>query len=120
MTNNTNTNSEQSITTGEKIRSFRLDKGMTQKELGEKSGLGSFFIHKYETGLRVPKLEKLMAIAKGLDVDFRLLLDNETLSFFSADDVDRANLLRELRELRIENEILKERLLQIEALAILD
>lgn len=104
------------MTTGNKIKYFRHHFGMTQKELGEKSGLGVFIIQKYETNARKPKLEKIIQIADAMNIDYRLLLDETQKQKLSANDVEKSQLLSELHNLRIENEILKERLMQIKEL----
>ena len=41
------------MTTGEKIKALRLEKGMTQEELGDKLGVKKAAVHKWETGLVV-------------------------------------------------------------------
>lgn len=103
--------------TGSKIKYFRQSLGMTQKELGEKSGLGIFAIQKYETNARSPKLEKIIQIANAINVDYKLLIDETQKQNLSANDLEKSQLLSELYNLRGENEILKERLVQIKNLA---
>ena len=44
-------------TIGAKIREFRKARGMTQKELGEKSGIAEPTIRRYELGKLNPKFE---------------------------------------------------------------
>jgi len=54
------------MTTGEKIKALRLEKGMTQEELGDKLGVKKAAVHKWETGLVVnikrSTLAKLCAV----------------------------------------------------------
>lgn len=52
------------------IRSFRKQKGLTQKKLGElcKPKIGESTIRKYELGLLNPKIETIEKIALALDV----------------------------------------------------
>lgn len=57
------------MNTGENIRKIRKEKGLTQRELGELSGISQKQIGLYEQGKRNPKLETLEKIAKGLGVD---------------------------------------------------
>ena len=64
------------MTIGEKIRKFRLEKEMTQKELGEKCGLADSAIRRYELGGANPKFETIIKIAKALDIDFLELIDD--------------------------------------------
>ncbi len=61
--------------TGKRIKKKRLDKGMTQKDLGERIGVTAATINKYETGI-TPNLtrSRLQAIAKILDVSEVYLL----------------------------------------------
>ena len=57
---------------GERIRYFRTKKGMTQKYLGMQIGLSDASaevrITQYETGKRIPQTDRLLKIAKVLDV----------------------------------------------------
>lgn len=74
---------------GEKIRSFRELRGLTQEQLGELSGINGGTIRKYELGIRNPKQEQLIKIANGLgigvsvfyDFDLETLGDVATLLF---------------------------------------
>ena len=45
-----------SIHAGEMIRKYRIEKGMTQKKLGELCGIADSNIRKYETGKQTQKL----------------------------------------------------------------
>lgn len=54
--------------TGGKIKEAREAKGITQKKLGELSGISESTIRKYELGNRSPKIETLLKIATALDV----------------------------------------------------
>lgn len=59
------------MTIGEKIKLHRKNCGLTQKELGEKSGFhnrGDVRIAQYESGTRIPKYEILKRIADALDL----------------------------------------------------
>ena len=56
------------MTVGERIRQNRLNKKMTQKELGEKAGIAEPTIRRYELGKLNPKFETLQKIADALDV----------------------------------------------------
>ena len=55
-------------TIGAKIREFRKARGMTQKELGEKSGIAEATIRRYELGKLNPKFETVKKIATALNV----------------------------------------------------
>ena len=56
------------MTTGELIKRARKKSGLTQKQLGEKIGVSGAMIGQYETGIRNPKKEMLVKIAKQLGV----------------------------------------------------
>lgn len=65
------------MTVGERIRQNRLNKKMTQKELGEKADIAEPTIRRYELGKLNPKLETLLKIATALDVSVFDLMDPE-------------------------------------------
>ena len=62
------------MTQGEMIRKLRIEKGLSQKELGLKCGLADSAIRRYELDGAKPKLETLRRIAAGLDVSYMVLL----------------------------------------------
>lgn len=68
-----NTNSGSRI--GEKIRSFRIMRHLTQKQLAEACGLSESAIRNYELGNRYPDEDTLMSIADGLQIDRAVLRD---------------------------------------------
>lgn len=53
---------------GEKIKSLRIKKGMTQQELAEKSNISRVSVGNYERGDRVPNIEVISNIANALGV----------------------------------------------------
>ena len=56
------------MTVGERIKTFRKKKGLTQKQLAEKLGIIEETVRKYELGKLNPKKETLLRIAQALDV----------------------------------------------------
>ena len=69
------------MTTGEKIKRIRRHRQMTQKELGEKIGLGAGGanrIAQYEMGYRIPKRELLIKMAYALKVSPLALREPDT------------------------------------------
>ena len=54
---------------GKSIRTIRLEKGLTQKELALKSKVSENAIKQYESGKRQPKMEYLMKISSALNVN---------------------------------------------------
>ena len=65
------------MTTGEKIRHYREEAGMTQKELADKLGFVYQRIWQYENGTRNAKLSLLIKIAEALNVDYRDLQSDD-------------------------------------------
>ncbi len=63
------------MTVGERIRQNRLNKKITQKELGEKAGIAEPTIRRYELGKLNPKFETLQKIADALGVGIDELKD---------------------------------------------
>ena len=59
------------------IKQIRLEKGLTQKRLGELSGIAEPTIRRYETGKLIPKMLTIKKIAKGLGVPPADLLCDE-------------------------------------------
>ena len=66
------------MTTAEKIKQLRLQKGLSQEALGSKIGVKKAAINKYEAG-RVVNIKRttLKSLAKALDVTPADLLDDE-------------------------------------------
>lgn len=73
------------MTLGEKIRKYRLLKGMTQRELGEavgfKKSTADVRINQYESNKMAPKADIRKAIADALEVDVAALSDVNISSF---------------------------------------
>ena len=61
--------------TGKKIKLIRTMHGLTQKQLGELSGIHEVAIRKYELGKNLPKEEQLKKIADALNVNVNSLLE---------------------------------------------
>lgn len=62
---------------GNNIRRIRKEKGLTQKQLGERCNppLADSSIRRYEAGSLVPKYDMVLRIANALDVSVFALLD---------------------------------------------
>ncbi len=65
------------MTVGERIREYRKQAGLTQKELGDRLGVSNVHIGQYERGLRNPRLPQLKKIADALDIPFDLLVSDK-------------------------------------------
>ena len=80
---------------GEKSKHWRVQKGLSQKELGDQIGMSQQQIGQYETGTRTPKQETLLKIAKALGVHLRDLSNDSWL-----EELDRQLGPERLTELR--------------------
>lgn len=62
------------LTVGEKIKKYRLEKGMTQEELGKELGVGKAAVQKYESGqvqnLKSAHIKTLCTIFNTIPWDF--------------------------------------------------
>lgn len=65
------------MTTAERIRKKRLEKGLTQKQLADKLKCATGTIQQYELGKRQPRIEQLKRMAKALECPVIELLDLE-------------------------------------------
>lgn len=71
------------MTVGEKIRTYRTMRGISQKTLGDLAGgINEVTIRKYEAGDRNPKPDQLLKIANALGLSINLFMnfDIETVS----------------------------------------
>ena len=66
--------------TGDMIRKYRTEKGLTQKKLGELCGIADSNIRKYESGNQNPKIETLQKIADALDIPVNRLLAGKIIN----------------------------------------
>lgn len=70
-------NDKIAIELGKRIRTLRKLKGLTQEELGEKSGISYKFIGEMERGEVNPSLNSLIQIAKALGIYVNDLFPHE-------------------------------------------
>ncbi|WP_353270947.1 helix-turn-helix domain-containing protein [Wolbachia endosymbiont (group A) of Hedychridium roseum] len=68
---------------GQKVKSWRLERGYTQKDLAEKIGVKYWVILQYEKGNRRVPIERLYAIAEALSISITDLIpvSNEKICF---------------------------------------
>lgn len=64
---------------GERLRSLRKEKGLTQSELGELIGVKKSVICLYERELRNPTLESIVKLCEIFNVDADYLIGSDTL-----------------------------------------
>lgn len=65
---------------GEHIKAARKNKGWTQKQLENKTGINEANIRKYESGRQNPKIETLIKIANALEINVNELLDLKNIN----------------------------------------
>ena len=82
------------MNTGELIRKYRMEKGMKQVELAEKTGILVSTLRQYELGIRNPKIDRVRVIAAALEIPFSCLLGFEsekcrekTLADFTTEEI---------------------------------
>ena len=63
---------------GNRIKTLRLEKKMTQQELGDILNVTKVSIHCYETGKRVPTIDTIVDLSNifGVDINYLLGTDN--------------------------------------------
>ena len=84
------------MTVGEKIKTFRNIRGISQNMLGQLAGIDGTTIRKYELGSRNPKPDQLLKIANALGVSINVFTDFDietasdvlTLLFKMDDQID--------------------------------
>lgn len=87
------------MNTGELIRKYRMEKGMKQVELANKTGILVSTLRQYELGLRKPKIDRVKVIADTLEVPFECLLEFDTKIFKgkTLKDFTTEEILEEMR-----------------------
>jgi transcriptional regulator with XRE-family HTH domain len=65
----------------QKMIYYRKIRGMSQKDLALKTGISPRMITYYEKHISHPSLEKINIIAKALDIDPKLLLEDNEIIF---------------------------------------
>lgn len=68
------------MTIGERLRTLRKEKGLTQKELAERLGVSASMVGQYETNVRSPKMETLKKFANSLNIDISEIIDISNVS----------------------------------------
>jgi len=95
------------LTVGERIRFYRKERGLTQKELAEKSNLSRSHIASIEGNQYTPSLTTLSELAKALEIDSALLVsdlqDNKSTALTKKDQIEIDEYLN-----NFENELLSQ------------
>jgi transcriptional regulator with XRE-family HTH domain len=64
---------------GETIRNFRLNKGMSQGDIQERTGLLRCYLSRLENGHTIPSLDTLAKIAAAMDIPLAYFFADETV-----------------------------------------
>lgn len=78
------------MTTGEKIRSMRIEAQLTQRKVAELSGIAEPTIRKYESNRLNPKISTLKKLADALGCDIAFILPDDMADVYFA-GVNRAH-----------------------------
>jgi len=84
----------------ENIKRIRIEKGISQKRLGELCNIAEPNIRKYENGKQNPKLQTLIKIAKALGVHLKDLVDNSVWDEFDK-TIDTEALAKEVKAIEV-------------------
>jgi len=78
---------------GERLRVARLNKNLSQKELGELIGTSKQQIFKYENATDIPSLSRLVQLSDALNVTPSFFLEGHVKSTNLPKDIDVENML---------------------------
>ena len=101
---------------GKRLKELRIQKGLSQQDLGDAIGVTKVSICGYENGTRLPNLEKLVSLAEELETttDYLLgreikIVECEEKNYIGSISYDDVNLILELRHYpNLYNKILKD------------
>lgn len=89
---------------GEKIKSYRENKNMTQNEIADILGVKSATVSKYESGTLEPNIESLKKLAEIFEVSVDELLNDEQ-DRFDISKINVLNILREQKEMKLKGNL---------------
>lgn len=95
-------------TVGERIKFYRKEKGLTQKELAEKANLSRSHIASIEGNQYTPSLTTLIEIAKALGIDSALLVSDFQEDMANASLTKKDNMEIDEYLNQFENELLSQ------------
>ena len=101
---------------GKRLRELRIKKGMSQQELGTAIGVTKVSVCGYESGSRIPNLEKLTKLADALQTSTDYLLGREIVvnneenkTYIGSVSYEDVGLILELRHYpNLYNKLLKD------------
>ena len=83
----------------DRLKQYRENKGWTQAELGEKSGVSSRMIQRYEAGTSRPRWDAAEKIAQALEVPVAELLGQSGMLVAEAAEKDGGKSARDMSKL---------------------
>lgn len=87
------------MTVGERIRFLRMERGLTQKQLGDSCGLADSAIRRYESNRGNPTQKTLQRIANALEIPVGELMGLSDVDAFWAEFDESVQINRYLDEL---------------------
>jgi transcriptional regulator with XRE-family HTH domain len=66
----------ETIAFGQRLRALRTERGISQDELADRTGVHPTAVGRLERGLREPRLKTILRLAEGLNAQPGRLLDN--------------------------------------------
>lgn len=85
-----------------RLKKLRLEKGLTQQQLGDKINVTKVSICCYEKGDRVPSLDTLIDLANALEVDLNTLIGFDKYIVSDNDEAYGLNVSKEEMKLILE------------------
>ena len=64
-------------TLGKRMKEVRMEKGLTQRGLAEKAGIGNVYLGEVERGLKMPSLNSFIKLIAALDTSADFILRDE-------------------------------------------
>ena len=98
------------MTFGEQLAAMRKAKGLSQDQLGQRTGYDKRVISRYETGRTLPSIEAARTLAEALGVSLDHLTGLEYSLF--VDDAELRGLLKDYEQLPREDQATIKRLLK--------
>ena len=87
------------VTLGNRLKSLRQEKGLTQKEVAKLIGTTDVSIGRYEMDARVPKADILNSLAKLYDVEIDFLLTGKEETEQPLNDRDKKDIEKDLKKI---------------------
>ncbi len=84
---------------GKNIKKIRMQKGLSQQQLAQKSGISQSFLSALENGKKSPTVDSLNKICRSLGISLAEFFSRERSQEFAALPAEIVTLVEELREL---------------------